>query len=95
MEHCLISPGKYSAMSQLMREDYTSTNIKYPPLSMARCSFIQQRELSQCRVKKLPKVSHGITRFEPGFVVESWTLQPLHQMLSFKNYFKKITDNDI
>ena len=37
-------------MLQLMREDCSYT---YPPLSIARYSFIQLSELEQCRVKKL------------------------------------------
>ena len=39
-----------SHMLQLIREGCSYT---YPPLSMARYSFIQQSELEQCRVKKL------------------------------------------
>ena len=39
-----------SNMLQLMREDCSYT---YPPLSIARYSFIQLSELEQCRVKKL------------------------------------------
>ena len=41
-----------SHMLQLMREGCSYT---YPPLSIARCSFIQLSELEQCRVKNLPK----------------------------------------
>ena len=37
-------------MLQLMREGCSST---YPPLSIARYSFIQLSELEQCRVNKL------------------------------------------
>ncbi|KAK2190568.1 hypothetical protein NP493_75g00010 [Ridgeia piscesae] len=37
-------------MLQLMREGCSYT---YPPLSIARYSFIQLSELEQCRVKKL------------------------------------------
>ncbi|KAK2184942.1 hypothetical protein NP493_242g01003 [Ridgeia piscesae] len=37
-------------MLQLMREDCAYT---YPPLSIARYSFIQLSELQQCRVNKL------------------------------------------
>ena len=39
-------------MLQLMRED---CSYAYPPLSIARYSFIQLSELDQCRVKKLPQ----------------------------------------
>ena len=39
-------------MLQLMREGCSYT---YPPLSIARYSFIQLSELEQCRVKTLPK----------------------------------------
>ena len=39
-----------SHMLQLMCEGYSYT---YPPLSIARYSFIQLSELEQCRVKKL------------------------------------------
>ena len=39
-----------SHMLQLMREGCSYT---YPPLSIARYSFIQLSELEQCRVKKL------------------------------------------
>ena len=43
-----------SHMLQLMREGCSYT---YPPLSLARYSFIQLSELEQCRVEKnLPKV---------------------------------------
>ena len=42
-----------SHMLQLMRECCSYT---YPPLSIARYSFIQLSELEQCRVKKL---AHG------------------------------------
>ena len=41
-----------SHMLQLMREGCSYT---YPPLSIARYSFIQLSELEQCRVKKLAK----------------------------------------
>ena len=41
-----------SLMLQLMREGCW---YSYPPLSIARYSFIQLSELEQCRVKNLPK----------------------------------------
>ena len=41
-----------SHMLQLIRECCSYT---YPPLSMARYSFIQLSELEQCRMKTLPK----------------------------------------
>ena len=47
--------GKYSAMLQLMHE---GCSYRYPPLAIARCSFIQLSELEQCRMKKL---SNGLT----------------------------------
>ena len=40
----------FSHMLQLMREGSSYT---YPPLSIARYSFIQLSELEQCRVKKI------------------------------------------
>ena len=44
------SLGSIQLMLQLMREGCSYT---YPPLSIARYSFIQQSELEQSRVKKL------------------------------------------
>ena len=42
--------GKHSATFQLLHEDYSFT---YPPLSIARCSFIQLSELRQCGVNEI------------------------------------------
>ena len=54
-----------SHMLQLMREGYSYT---YPPLSIARYSFIQLSELEQCRVKKTcPRFLTTQPGFEPGF----------------------------
>ena len=62
-----------------MREDCSYT---YPPLSVARYSFIQLGELEQCRLKNIcPRFEHRSTGFEPGFTysrVRSSTLEPLH-----------------
>ena len=44
------SLGSISHMLQLMHE---GCSYPYPPLSIARYSFIQLSELEQCRVKKL------------------------------------------
>ena len=58
---------KHPATLQLMREGYS---YKYPPLSIARYSFIQLSELEQCRVKILfqgSTNSHCSTGFEHGF----------------------------
>ena len=55
-----------SHMLQLMREGCSYT---YPPLSIARYSFIQLRELEQCRVKKLLTPQHRIQTWV--LVVES------------------------
>jgi len=49
-----------SRMLQLMREGCSYT---YPPLSIAKYSFIQLNEMEQCRVKKL---AEG-TGLKPGF----------------------------
>ena len=46
--------GKYSATLQLLREGYSFT---YPPVFIARYSFIQLSELWQCGVIKLAKGS--------------------------------------
>ena len=63
-------------MQQLMREGCSYT---YPPLSIARYSFIQMSELEHYRLKKLPKdliLQHGIrTRI---LVVESPKLYTSH-----------------
>ena len=48
-----------SHMLQLMREGCSYT---YPPLSIARYSFIQLSELEQCRVKKLAQGFNTATR---------------------------------
>ena len=48
-------------MLQLIREGCSKT---YPPMSVARYTFIQLSELEQCRVKKGFNTS---TLFEPGF----------------------------
>ena len=57
-----------SHMLQLMREGCLYT---YPPLSIARNSFIQLSELEQCRVKTTCLMfSHRSTGFEPG---SSWS----------------------
>ena len=43
-----------SATLQLLREDFS---LPYPPLSIARYSFIQLSELRQCGVKQIPQTS--------------------------------------
>ena len=48
-KHPLSFSGKHPAMLQLMCEGCSYT---YPPLSIARYSFIQLSELEQCRVKQ-------------------------------------------
>ena len=63
-----------SHMLQLMREGCAYT---YPPLSIARYSFIQPSELEQCRVNKLPKVFTLKHRIRTQvLVVESPKLYP-------------------
>ena len=54
-----------SHMLQLMHEGCSYT---YPPLSIARCSFIQLNELEQCRVKKLSQGFNTAARIRPGFL---------------------------
>ena len=58
---CSITHQPYAI--QLMREGCSDT---YPPLSIARYSFIKLGELEQYRVKNLPKVLHRSTELEPG-----------------------------
>ena len=63
-------------MLQLMREDCSYT---YPPLSIARYSFIQLSELEQCRVKNFPMAltpQHTIRNCV--LLVESPKLYPLN-----------------
>ena len=50
MKHHLNVFVKNSAMLQLMHE---GCSYEYPPLSIARYSFLQLSELEQCRVNKL------------------------------------------
>ena len=51
IRHHLNCSGRHPAITlQLMHRGCTYT---YPPLSIARYSFIQLRELEQCRVKNL------------------------------------------
>ena len=55
-----------SQMLQLMREGCSYT---YPPLSIARYSFIQLSELEQCRVKKLAQGFNTIAQdSNPGLL---------------------------
>ena len=62
--HPLDFSGKYSAMQQLLHGDYPLT---FPPLSKARCSFIQLSELGRCgeneNAKALKQQQRGV---EPG-----------------------------
>ena len=53
-QHQLDFFGKHSAMLQILREDYLFT---YPPLSVARYSFIQLSELKQREVIEIAKAS--------------------------------------
>ena len=61
--------------SRLFWETYSHAAInvlrifvhKYPPVSIARCSFILLGKLEQCRVNTSPNVLRGSTGFEPGF----------------------------
>ena len=63
-----------SHMLQLMREGCSYT---YPPLSIARYSFIQLSELEQCRVKKLAQGFNTAARIRTRvLVVESPKLYP-------------------
>ena len=63
-----------SHMLQLMREGCSYT---YPPLSIARYSFIQLSELEQCRVKKLAQGFNAAARIRTRLlVVESPKLYP-------------------
>ena len=65
-----------SYMLQLMREGCSYT---YPPLSIARDSFIQLTELEQCRVKKH---SHGLltTRKRPAHPDTGGRFRPVEQV---------------
>ena len=63
-----------SHMLQLMREGCSYT---YPPLSIARYSFIQLSELEQCRVKKLAQGFNTAARTRTWvLIVESLKLHP-------------------
>ena len=63
-----------SHMLQLMREGCSYT---YPPLSIARYSFIQLSDLEQCRVKKLAQGFNTAARIRTQvLVVESPKLYP-------------------
>ena len=63
-----------SHLLQLMRE---CCSYKYPPLSIARYSFIQLSEQEQCRVKNLPKVLPPQHRIQTRVLeVESPELYP-------------------
>ena len=53
-QHQLDFSGKHSAMLQLLCEDYA---FRYPPLSVARSSFIQLSELRQRGVNKIAQAS--------------------------------------
>ena len=53
-QHHFDLSGKHSATLQLLREDYW---VKYPPLSVARYSFIQQSELWQRGINEFAKAS--------------------------------------
>ena len=46
--------GKHSATLQLLHEDYS---FRYPPLSVARYSFIPLSELWQCGMNEIAKAS--------------------------------------
>ena len=69
----------YQTQSRLHRE--TSSNVainarriiihKYPPLYVARYSFIQLSELEQCRVKRFARVSTRRHRIRSQVLVES------------------------
>ena len=54
--HQLDFSGKNSAMLQLLHEDYSLT---FPLLSIARCSYIQLRELGRTKICKLVNSSKG------------------------------------
>ena len=63
-----------SHMLQLMRDGCSYT---YPPLSIARYSFIQLSDLEQCRVKKLAQGFNTAARIRTRvLVVESPKLYP-------------------
>ena len=72
-----------SRMLQLMREGCSYT---YPPLSIARYSFIQLSELEQCRVKKLAQGFNTAPRIRTRvIVVESPKLY--HWATALYNYY--------
>ena len=60
-QHQLDFSGKHSATLQLLHKDYLFT---YPPLSIARYSFIQLNELEQCRGTKLCKLRNSSKRIQ-------------------------------
>ena len=64
IEHHLNCSGNQSAILQLMCK---GCSYKYPPLSIARYSFMQLSELEQCRVNKLAQGFTRSTEFEPGW----------------------------
>ena len=70
-----------SHMLQLMRDGCSYT---YPPLSIARYSFIQLSELEQCRVKKLAQGFNTAARIRTQvLVVESEVLTLSHCALMY------------
>ena len=83
-----------SNMLQLMREGCSYT---YPPLSIARYSFIQLSELEQCTVKQnLPKVLTPQPGFEPGFSqsrVRGSTPEPLRSTCTVSR--RPVTQNSL
>ena len=74
-----------SHMLQLMHEGCSYT---YPPLSIARYSFIQLSELEQCRVKNLAQDFNTAAQdSNPGSRSrESKALPLIHGTLCFKEY---------
>ena len=51
---------KHSASLRLLRED---SSITYPPLSVARYSFIQLNELKQCGVNEIVNISKRLQEY--------------------------------
>ena len=85
-----------SHMLQLMREGCSYT---YPPLSIARYSFIQLSELEQCRVKKLAQGFNCAAQdSNPFLIVKSLKLYPsaiaLYSLVPTMTHYPWLTSND-
>ena len=80
-------------MLQLMRE---CCSYAYPPLSIARYSFIQVSELEQCRVKKLVQGFNTAARIRTRVLVAEspklfpWAITHSEYLLFHKNVWVNI-----